>query len=281
MVEKDTTSLTGLSADNLLYLCQLVYKDSGIVLDESKRYLLDARLRPLTQPEGVDTIDQLCRLLQLNQRAPLRQKVVEAMTTNETSFFRDAPIYDALRKVILPEMFERRASTRRLSIWCAASSSGQEPYSLAILLREILPDPASWTVQILGTDISTAMVERCRRARYGQLEVNRGLPAVYLVKYFTRDHMEWELKADLRSQVRFELFNLKDSPRRLGSFDLVLCRNVMIYFEVDMKKQILAGIRQVLAPDGYLVLGSAETVYNLDDRFERRAIEQASFYRIK
>jgi len=278
---KEETSTSGLSAANVLYLCQLVYQDSGIVLDESKRYLLEGRLKPLSQDQGLSNIDQLCQRLQADRQAALRTKVVEAMTTNETQFFRDLPIWDGLRQKIIPELAAGRTVVHQLSIWCAACSSGQEPYSLAMLLKEILPNASLWNVDILGTDISAAMLERCRKARYAQLEVNRGLPVQNLVKYFQREHLEWEVKSEIRAMTRFKHFNLNGPIRGLGVFDLVMCRNVMIYFDSEMKKQVLAGIRSVLAPDGYLLLGGAETVYNLDDHFERISIGTASFYKLK
>ena len=278
MVQEEI-SAAGLSASSLSYLCQIVYQDSGIVLDDSKRYLLEARLKPLAQEAGADNLNQLCSLIQLDRQ--LRRKTVEAMTTNETFFFRDVAPFDALKQSILPELAGRRADSRRLSIWCAACSSGQEPYSLAMLLEETLPQPHMWKIEILGTDIAESMLERARRGRYFQLEVNRGLPVQYLVKYFRREHLDWELKPEIRARVNFKLFNLKDPMNGLVLFDLVMCRNAMIYFDVALKKKILAGIRGVLAPDGYLLLGGAETVYNLDDHYERKTFGPASFYKVK
>lgn len=277
-------SAEGLSASTLAYLCQIVRRDSGIVLDDSKRYLLEARLRPLASAEGFTTIDHLCRQIQSDHNRLLRQKVVEAMTTNETLFFRDVAPFEALRNTILPELIERRGNVRRLSIWSAACSSGQEAYSLAMLLHEVLPAIHIWKVEILGTDIAEAVLERARRGRYFQIEVNRGLPVQNLVKYFRREHLDWELKPEIRSMVQFRTFNLQDDVLNLGSgppFDLVFCRNVMIYFETDLKKHVLAGIRRVLAPDGYLLLGGAETVFQLDDHYQRRTIGPVALYQVK
>ncbi len=278
MVQAETT--TGFSTHSLHYLCQIVEQDSGILLDESKRYLLDARLKPLIQTEGISSLDQLCAALQGGQKT-LRRKVVEAMATHESLFFRDTAPFDALREVILPELVERRSWLRRLSFWCAACSSGQEPYSLAMLLCETLPQIDSWAIDILASDISEPILKRAREARYMQLEVNRGLPVQYLVKYFERAHMDWVVKPKIRDMVKFQYLNLMDDFQDLGKFDVVMCRNVMIYFDVDRKKQILAGIRQVLAPDGYLLLGGSETVFSLDDNYERVAMGQATYYRLR
>ena len=278
----EETSTAGFSPTSLTYLCQIVYRDSGILLDESKRYLLEARLKPLAQAEGMATIDQLCSRLQTNHDGSLRFRVIEALTTHETQFFRDVAPFEGLKQAIIPELAAGlRADSRRLSIWCAACSSGQEPYSIAMLLQETLPIADLWKVEILATDLSEAILVRARRGRYGQLEVNRGLPVRHLVKYFRREHLDWEIQPEIRKMVKFQAFNLMNSMAALGPFDLVLCRNVMIYFDVELKKKILAGIRRVLAPDGYLLLGGAETVYNLDDHYERRTVGPASFYKLK
>jgi chemotaxis protein methyltransferase CheR len=278
MVREETAKDT-LSPESLLALCELIYQDSGIVLDQSKRYLVETRLKPVVHSRGLSNLDQLCELVRLDQA--LRRQAVEAMTTNETYFFRDMAPFEALGQTVIPELMGRRAAVRRLSIWSAACSSGQEPYSLAILLKESVPELAQWKVRILGTDISEAMLERARCARYTQLEVNRGLPARYLVQHFQRDHLDWVLKPEIRAMVSFRPFNLKDPMFGLGCFDLVLCRNVLIYFDSQLKKRILAGIRGVLARDGYLLLGSAETVFSLDDHLERVGAGKVSFYRLK
>ena len=277
MVTADTTAAS-LSAEGLAALCQLIYQDSGIVLNESKRYLLEMRLKPVAEAHGLASLNQLSQLIRLDRA--LRRQTVEAMTTNESLFFRDTSPFEALRATIIPELLERRAQSRRLSIWCAACSSGQEPYSLAMLLAETVPQQDFWKIEILATDISEAMLGRARQGRFMQLEVNRGLPVQSLVKYFERDHLEWVLKPAIRAAVSFRQFNLMDDMRRLGPFDLVLCRNVLIYFDTPLKTKILAGIRFVLAPDGYLLLGSAETVFHLDEHYERKSIGKATFYQV-
>ena len=270
------TTATAISAVNYAYLQQVVYKDSGIVLEENKHYLLDSRLHQIVRREQMKSLDGLCTRLRSEPKPVLRKEVVEAMTTNETLFFRDAAPFEALRTTLLPKIQALRAQTKRLSFWSAASSSGQEAYSLAMMLVELgLRD---WTVEILGTDLSQQMVERARTARYMQIEVNRGLPANYLVKYFHRDGLMWELKPEVRKMVKFQQFDLRQSMRSLGTFDFVFCRNVLIYFDVETKKKILEEIRKVMNPSGFLLLGSAETTVNLNDNFKRTAIGQAVYY---
>ena len=267
---------TGITPENYTYLQQIVYKDSGIVLEHNKHYLLESRLHPIVKREQLASLDDLCNRLRCEPKPVLRKNVVEAMTTNETLFFRDRAPFDALRDHLVPKLQTMRAQTKKLSFWSAASSSGQEAYSLAILLLELgLRD---WKIEIVGTDLSGQMVERARLGKYMQIEVNRGLPAPYLVKYFVRDGMNWQLKPEVRNMVRFQTFDLRQSLRQLGTFDVVFCRNVLIYFDVDTKRQILAEICKVMNPGGYLVLGGAETTVNLNDRLKRTPIGQAVFY---
>jgi chemotaxis protein methyltransferase CheR len=202
--------------------------------------------------------------------------VVEAVTTNETLFFRDVELWTGLQTHLIPEIVERRTATRILRCWSAAASSGQEAYSLAILLLELgLQD---WHVQILATDLNEQVLARARAGLYSQLEVNRGLPARYLVKYFTRQGHQWQLKDEVRRMVRFMQADLRNVPNPLGPFDLVMCRNVLIYLDLDTRKKILRRIRGVLPSGGYLVLGSAETTLHIDDSFERRNLGRTTVY---
>lgn len=273
---KTSASQAQITPENYSFLQSRIYKDSGIVLDETKHYLIESRLLPIVRRENLATINDLIALLRATEGTPLRRQVVEAMTTNETLFFRDIAVFNALERKILPELAARRASTQTLDIWSAAASSGQEAYSIAILLSEL--GLASWNIRIFGTDLNSQILERARAGRYTQLEVNRGLPAKYLVKYFERDGLEWQIKEELRRMTRFQTFDLRQSMRSLGTFDLVFCRNVLIYFDIPTKKQILAELRGVLKPHGLMLLGAAETTLNLDDRFQRRVIDQAAFY---
>jgi chemotaxis protein methyltransferase CheR len=223
-------------------------------------------------------LNQLCALLGRVCDADLKRQVVEAMTTNETFFFRDPAQYEALRTVVLPALIAQRQDTRRLSFWSAASSSGQEAYSLAMMLREL--GLADWRIKIQGTDLSTQMAERARAGRYLQIEVNRGLPVGYLVKYFTRVGLEWQLKDEVRRMVEFSTCDLRHSMAARGPFDVVFCRNVLIYFDMEAKRKILEEIRGTLFRGGYLLLGGSETTLNITNQFERRIIGQTVLYQV-
>lgn len=266
-----------ISPENYQYLQQQVHKESGIVLEENKHYLLESRLIPILRKEQLKSLDDLCNRIRSESVPILRKQVIEAMTTNETLFFRDVSPFQALREHILPQLKAVRAQSKTLTFWSAAASSGQEAYSLAMLLLET--GLGDWKVEILGTDLSEQVLERARAGRYMQIEVNRGLPAPYLVKYFRRDGLIWELKPEVRKMVRFQTFDLRQNMSRFGMFDIVFCRNVLIYFDVPTKKKILAQMRSVIHRGGYLVLGGAETTVNLDDNFERTPIGQAVFYK--
>ncbi len=220
------SELQKITTDNYRFLCQTVYHDSGIVLDDSKSYLVEARLLPVARSEGATSLDALCNLIRATNGHRVRNKVVEAMTTNETLFFRDVSPFDALRETIIPEIREKLAFKRPLRLWSAACSSGQEPYSVAMLWLEL--GFHAREIEILGTDLSDEMLAKAAEGRFLQLEVNRGLPAKYLVKYFTRHNLEWQVKPELRSMVKWRKFNLKDNSLSLGSFDVVFCRNVLI-----------------------------------------------------
>jgi chemotaxis protein methyltransferase CheR len=260
------------------FLQDYVYRESGIVLDADKHYLLEARLTPIVHQMRLSSVNDLCNLLRATSDSPLKQQVVDAMTTNETYFFRDPAQYDVLKASVLPALMAERRDTRRMSFWSAASSSGQEAYSLAMLLLEM--GLGDWNVRILGTDLSARMLERARGGKFLQIEVNRGLPATYLVKYFKRSGLEWQLKDEVLRMVRFESFDLRKSMRALGPFDVVFCRNVLIYFDVESKRRILREIQSTLFKGGYLLLGGSETTLNLDDRFERRIFGQTVFYQV-
>lgn len=265
--------------ENYRFLQDYIYRESGIVIDADKHYLLEARLAPVARKQQVETLNDLCSLLRATTaNGELRQQVVEAMTTHETLFFRDLGQYDALKSSVLPALIEQRKLTRQLSFWSAAASSGQEAYSLAMMLLEMgLRD---WRINILGTDLSEQILDRARQARFMQIEVNRGLPVSYLVKYFTRHGLDWQLKDEVRNMVKFQKFDLREGMRTLGPFDVVFCRNVLIYFDQDTKKQILEGIRGTLHRGGHLLLGGAETTLSLSDKFERVTVGQAVLYRV-
>lgn len=268
-----------LSTADFDYVRDLVQRRSSIVLEPEKAYLVDARLQGLARREGFPTPEDLVSNLRTGPSA-LLQKVVEAMTTNETSFFRDIHPFEALKKSILPDLIKKRSAERRLTIWCGASSTGQEPYSVALILKENFPELSSWTVRFIATDLSTEVLEKARLGRYSQLEVNRGMPAPLLVKYFAKEGLEWVLKDDIRRMIEFGKLNLIEPWPLVPPVDLVMLRNVLIYFDIQTKKQILAKIRGKLRPDGILILGGAETTHNLDDAFERVPSEKFSCYRV-
>jgi chemotaxis protein methyltransferase CheR len=263
------------------YISRLVYDAAGIVLEHGKEYLVEARLGPLTQQLGLASLGTLVRRLQSEPVNGLHRQVVDAMTTNETYFFRDLHPFETLRTKLLPELIGRRGPQRTLRIWCGACSSGQEPYSIALLLREYFPVLKSWQVQLVATDLSRAMLERARQGFYNQVEMNRGLPALLLVKHFVKLGDQWQVKPELRQSIEFRELNLTQAFPPLPSFDIVFLRNVLIYFDTETKKRVLARLRQVLAPDGCLFLGGAETTLNLDDRFESVTQGKTVFYRLR
>lgn len=265
-----------IQSHNYRFLQQHVYSQAGIVLEADKHYLFECRLAPIVKQLGLGSIDDLCTLLQTTRQPSIARQVTEAMTTNETYFFREPAQYEALKSVLLPELRQQRETTRKLSFWSAASSSGQEAYSLAMLLLE--QKFGDWNIQIKGTDLSTQMLEKARTARYLQLEVSRGLPAPLLVKYFQRQGLDWQLKDTVRKMAHFDQLDLRQPMRALGPFDVVFCRNVLIYFDATTRRKILEEIHGTLFRGGWLLLGSAEVPGALGDLFERRVVGNATVY---
>jgi chemotaxis protein methyltransferase CheR len=270
------TSIAEIKSDNYRFLQQHVYAQAGIVLEEDKHYLFESRLTPIVRQLGLGSINDLCALLQATREPAVGRQVVEAMTTNETYFFRDPAHYDAIRTVLLPRLKEDRRDTKKLRFWSAAASTGQEAYSLAMLLLE--NGLSDWNIQILGTDFSSQVLDRARSGRFQQIEVNRGLPAALLVKHFRRSGVDWQLSDTIRQMVRFETIDLRKSMRSLGPFDLVFCRNVMIYFDAATKKEILKELHGTLFRGGWLLLGGAETAFGVEDWFERQTVGNAIVY---
>ena len=260
------------------FLQELVRRRSGIVLEDSKDYLVDNRLSPIARQAGLATVDELVAKLKREQDSTLVELVTEAMTTNETLFFRDMHPFDALKSRFVPELLQARATTRTLRIWSAAAATGQEPYSIAMTLLEAFPELTSWDVSILATDLNAAVLERAREGRYRELEVSRGLPETYLAKYFTRRDGEWELCARVRSMVAFRQLNLVERWTAVPPCDLVFMRNVLIYFDANTKRNILTRLRHVLMPDGFLVLGGAETT---DEAYAQVRVGPGVYYRLK
>jgi chemotaxis protein methyltransferase CheR len=259
---------------------RLLQEHSGIVLEQGKQYLVESRLTPIVRELQLSSIGGLIAQMRTQAGNGLTRQIVEAMVTTESSFFRDHHPFQALRKTVLPDLIERRREERQLHIWCAASSHGQEPYSVAMLLRENFPELSSWTTKILATDLSSEALARAREGRYNQIEANRGLPAALLVKYFDQLGTDWHVRPAVRAMINFREMNLTQAWPPLPRMDLVLLRNVMIYFDVETKKTILGKVARLLRPDGYLLLGGAETTFNLDDRFRRVEHCKAGFYQL-
>jgi len=263
------------------YLRTLVKNHTAIVLDDGKEYLAETRLAPLVNEHGCGSLQELVGLLRREAFSGLHRKVLDAMTNNETWFFRDAHPFAALTGVVIPELQKRRNARREIAIWSAACSSGQEPYSIAMALRENF-NLGDWRFPILGTDFSTAVLQRAKYGLYRQMEVNRGLPAKLLTRYFVQQGLHWQLKPEILNMVSFRFLNLAEPwGNIIPPADIVFLRNVLIYFDVETRKAILARVRRVLAPDGLLFLGCAETTLNLDSEFER--IQQGNYvcYKIK
>ncbi len=243
-------------------------RESGLIITPEKTYLLESRLLPVASRFGIQGLENLAARMRQAKEADLLRAVVEAMTTNETSFFRDNTPYQRLREDILPPVIKARAATRSLRIWSAACSSGQEPYSIAMLLKEYGPALAGWKIEIVATDLSLDILAQAKSGIYTQFEVQRGLPIQMLVKYFTQAGDRWSVKPELKDMVTFKTANLLQDISGLGQFDIVFCRNVLIYFDVPTKAKVLGSIKGVLRQDGALFLGGAETVIGITDMFK-------------
>jgi chemotaxis protein methyltransferase CheR len=258
------------------YIRDLVRSQSALTLEPGKEYLVESRLDPLARQEGFASFEQLVRTLRIGPQGELHRKVVEAMTTNETSFFRDARVFKMIANSILPALIARRSSERTLNIWCAASSTGQEPYSLAMLLREHRPSLDAWNIRIVASDISRDVLARARAGCYTQMEINRGLPANLLVKYFMQQGSMWEIRPEIRRMVEFSEINLikpwpfdfAQGKAGLSGMHLIMMRNVLIYLDVETRRAILERAGRILDPEGYLLLGGSETTTTLDGSFE-------------
>ena len=241
---------------------------SGLVLTEDKVYLLESRLTPIARQKGMETLDDLIAEVRSRRQEELLNEITEAMTTNESFFFRDNTPFDHLRDKVLPELIQKRSTQRRLRIWCAAASTGQEPYSIAMILKEMETKLQGWTVEIVGTDLSNQVLDKARAGLYSQFEVQRGLPIKLLIKYFTQVGEMWQLSDELRRMVSYRPFNLLDSFSLLGSFDVIFCRNVLIYFDQKTKTEVLDRMRNQISDDGTLFLGAAETVLGVTEKFK-------------
>jgi len=258
------------------YLRRLLKERSGLVLAGDKQYLVESRLLPVARKAGVSGLAGLIQKMKAANSESLTVEVVEAMATNESLFFRDKVPFDHFRDTIMPNLLAARSGQKRIRIWCAAASTGQEPYSLAMALKEMGSKLAGWRTEILATDFSLEVLEKARAGIYSQFEVQRGLPIQMLVKYFTQVGEMWQIAPEIRAMVQYRPFNLLQDCGQLGRFDAVFCRNVLIYFDQKTKIEVLERIARVMEPDGYLVLGAAETVVGLTSSFkpitDRRAL---------
>jgi chemotaxis protein methyltransferase CheR len=248
------------------FVSQLLKKRSGLILGADKQYLLDSRLSPVARKHSVPDLVGLITRLRAGDEAVVKS-VVEAMTTNESFFFRDKTPFDHFEKVMLPPLLKSRAAVKRLRIWCAAASTGQEPYSLAMILKDKSAQLKDWRIEILGTDLSTEVLAKAQAGVYSQFEVQRGLPIQMLVKHFKKDGEQWRINDDIKSMVAYKTNNLLEPFTAMGPFDIIFCRNVLIYFDAPTKQNVLDRSAQILAPDGFLVLGAAETVLGITNSF--------------
>jgi chemotaxis protein methyltransferase CheR len=250
------------------YIRKLLKERSGLTLSADKQYLVESRLLPVARKAALSGLGDLVQRLKAPGAEALSVDVVEAMTTNESFFFRDKTPFDHFRQSIMPEVLAARARERRIRIWCAAASTGQEPYSLAIILKEMGDKLAGWRVEILATDLAKSVLEKAKAGLYSQFEVQRGLPITLLVKYFTQVGEMWQVAPDIRAMVQYRPLNLLQDFSHLGMFDIVFCRNVLIYFDQETKIAVLDRIARQIEPHGSLVLGAAETVVGLTDSFK-------------
>ncbi len=241
---------------------------SGLVLSADKQYLVESRLLPVARKAGLANLGELVAALKLAQDPGLMTAVVEAMTTNESFFFRDKTPFEHFRLTIMPALLAARRPTRSIRIWCAAAATGQEPYSLAMCLKEIEAEIAGWRIELFATDLSCEVLEKARSGLYTQFEVQRGLPIQLLIKHFSQSGELWQIAPEIRAMVRYRQLNLLADFTQLGAFDLIFCRNVLIYFDQQTKTDVLNRLARIIAGDGYLVLGAAETVVGLTDRFK-------------
>lgn len=261
------------------FLSQFIRSKSAIVLEPSKTYLLESRLMPIVRENGLENLAELVDRLKRPGSRELAQKVVDAMTTNETSFYRDIHPFDAMKTHMIPELIKRREKEKTLNIWSNACSSGQEVYSIAMLLREYFPQLAGWRVRLIASDLSSAILKKAQQGIFNQTEVNRGLPMQLLLKYFIKQGLNWQIKDEVRKGIEFQEVNLIERWPTLPSMDIVFLRNVLIYFDPATKTNVLNKVRAQMKTDGYLFLGGAETTMNLEVALSRETVGKATCYR--
>ncbi|QDT64258.1 CheR family methyltransferase [Calycomorphotria hydatis] len=261
------------------FLADFLKDTSGLILGENKSYLIDSRLTPLSREFGLDGPIAVVSELKKDKQGKLAKAIAEAMTTNETSFFRDRTPFDELKSRLLPELISARKMQRKLRIWCAAGSTGQEPYSILMTLDEAFPELRHWNIELVATDLATEPIRKAKEGIYSQFEVQRGLPIQNLVKHFDQVEAGWQIKEEIRNRVRWEQLNLLESFQHLFTFDIIFCRNVLIYFDTPTKTEILTRMHRQLHPDGFLILGAAETVIGVTEQYKRYSDCRAAVYR--
>lgn len=252
-----------MNSEDFKFYKQFLYQKSGFSITEEKTYLIETRLAPIVRDYGFSSLELMTKALKNTPDPKLVRAVVDAMTINETLFFRDSRPFQQFKASVLPAIIKARESKKSIRIWSAACSTGQEPYSIAMILDEVTTKIPGWKIDILGTDISESALSQACSAKYNQFEIQRGLPIQMAMKNFVQDGQSWAVKETIRNMVRFEIFNLLDRMDRFGSFDIIFCRNVLIYFDEETKKKVLQNLMKRLAPDGFLFLGGSETVIGL------------------
>jgi len=267
-----------MNIDDFNLLSKLIKDRSGLALTKDKAYLLESRLLPVARKWNLKSLDELVMRLRTRSEAGLVRDVVEAMTTNESFFFRDIKPFDQFKQVVLPFLLQSRGTNRNIKVWSAACSSGQEPYTLSMMLKEERQKLIGWNVDILATDLSTEILAKAQAGLYSQFEVQRGLPIQLLVKYFKQAGDRWQIDSAIREMVRYRPFNLLDDLSGLGQFDVIFCRNVLIYFDQPTKQMVLERMAKQLAPDGFLYLGGAETVVGITDKFQPMANHRGIYH---
>ncbi len=256
-----------MNTEDFTLLQGLLKERSGLAISEDKQYLLESRLMPVARKRGMAGLDDLIKAIRTERQEALLQDVTEAMTTNESYFFRDVQPFEQFRNITLPALLEARAGIRRIRIWSAACSTGQEPYSIAMVLKEEAAKFPGWRIEIVATDLSRETLEKAKVGMYSQFEVQRGLPIQYLMKYFEQANEMWQIESSVRAMVRYEPFNLLTNLSSLGAFDIIFCRNVLIYFDNETKRRVLDNMSRIMPKDAVLYLGGAETVLGITDRF--------------
>lgn len=269
-----------INTSDFKYICQLVYEQAAVVLQPEKTYLAELYLQPIAEASGFEAIDGLVKYLQTQPFCELHSQVVEALVTNETSFFRDIHPFEALKKYVLPELIDKRSKERSLNIWCAACSNGQEPYSIAMLIKEYFPILTNWSLSLIASDFSNKVLAKAKEGRYNQLEIQRGLPKNFRDRYFQEIDNHWQIHNEISQMLQFRQLNLVECWTALPKQDVIFLRNVLIYFDTATKKAILKKIKHRLNPDGYLFLGNAETTIHLDSAFTRVQFDKAICYRL-